>query len=771
MRKYFISAVFITAYLCILVPNATADNSVSTASTLSEGTSYHYVCDDDDCTYGVDEQDYMKFQVYVGDRYKVQFTNDCPLQYAAASFATYAGSSWSGWTRLDCYESATWGYVTAQSNGYRYVTIIGHDDSLGDQNKIKIILTIDKSQRDRDDDGYLDSEDDCIYDYGDSYQQLDGCPDYDGDGWADINDACMYDWSEHLDSDNDGYCDGDDWAPNDNTQWEDSDGDGYGDNYWGNQADKFPYDNTQWYDNDDDGFGDNLDGNNPDDCRFTFGQSYNDRRGCPDSDYDGWSDPDSDHPAHPTGSADAFPYDGSEWMDSDEDDYGDNGDMCPEVYGTSGASIAELSQPSNYGILAFEQYVFNEGNNNEITTKFGALYSNSQSEPDWNDDEYPIGSGSKQYWILWQGCLDSDGDGFADVGDKFPENPTQWSDADGDGYGDNLPHPAFNDPTYSPRACQADLRDSINLGVIEDDIRGLDLVLCSFWGYNDNGFLASFLGAGQEDFTCMTGEDIPYYWVNDGECDCQGCEDENQPVSNLPFASSSRYFHYGDFDIGFAIPGATDGDICPMHAGTSTNDRLGCPDSDNDGWSDPDTQSESGNNEKWTVEDGADQFKFEPTQYVDKDGDGYGDNPDGVDGDACPMALGASTRDRFGCPDSDGDGYSDMNGFFATTTSKAFTDGDPGAIIIILLPFAFLIAGLVYQRSKKDRRVDKSDFTIQSHTWNEPPSHGGNSNAFNQPPSLSGHTIDEHGVEWAEDDNGDWYFRESKYEPWALWRG
>jgi len=737
MRKYLFAITFFVAYICFITPVVSADNSFSTASTLIEGTSYHYVCDDDDCTYGVDEQDYMKFYAYKGDRYRVQFINDCPIHYAAASFTTYI-SSWSDWVRLDCYESGTWGYHTAGSNGYRYVSIAGHDDTTGDQNKIKIILTIDDSQRDQDADGYIDSEDDCIYGSGDSYQQLDGCPDNDGDGWADINDACMYDWSEHLDSDYDSYCDGDDWAPNDGTQWEDSDDDGYGDNYWGNQADKFPYDKTQWFDNDDDGYGDNQDGNNPDDCRFTYGNSYNDRQGCPDSDGDGWSDPDSDHPSHPAGSADAFPYEGDDWMDSDEDDYGDNLDKCPQVYGTSGVLIDELSSPSIYGVLAFEQDMFNyeqNSNYNQIKSKFDSLYPISIDFP---IDEFPIGLGSDQFWIPWQGCLDSDGDGFADVGDEFPNNPTQWSDADGDGYGDNLPHPTFNDLSYTARSCQAGLRESINAGDADLD-RGIDLAICTFW-------------------SASTSSEFLSDWFIEGD-------------SNLPFSSASRYFHYGDFDIGFVIPGATNGDMCPMHAGNSTDDRLGCPDSDNDGWSDPDTRDESGNLEKWAMMDGADQFIFESTQYLDTDGDGYGDNLDGVDGDSCPMALGASTRDRFGCPDSDGDGYSDMNGFFATTTSKAFTDGDPVSIILILLPFAFLIGGLVYRRSKNNRGGDKSDFFVQSQSWNQPPPHINQSNNFNEP-LLTGHTRDEHGIEWAVDkENGDWFYRESNLDPWTIWRG
>lgn len=53
-----------------------------------------------------------------------------------------------------------------------------------------------------------------------------------------------------------------------------------------------------------------------------------------------------------------------------------------------------------------------------------------------------------------------------------------------------------------------------------------------------------------------------------------------------------------------------------------------------------------------------DQFKNEPTQWADTDQDGFGDNPNGITPDACPTVNGFSKFDRFGCLDSDLDGYS-----------------------------------------------------------------------------------------------------------------
>ena len=48
-------------------------------------------------------------------------------------------------------------------------------------------------------------------------------------------------------------------------------------------------------------------------------------------------------------------------------------------------------------------------------------------------------------------------------------------------------------------------------------------------------------------------------------------------------------------------------------------------------------------------------------QWEDSDSDGYGDNPEGQQPDACPSDSGDSTIDRYGCDDYDDDGWSDSN--------------------------------------------------------------------------------------------------------------
>ncbi|MDA1130472.1 MAG: thrombospondin type 3 repeat-containing protein [archaeon] len=98
---------------------------------------------------------------------------------------------------------------------------------------------------------------------------------------------------------------------------------------------------------------------------------------------------------------------------------------------------------------------------------------------------------------------------------------------------------------------------------------------------------------------------------------------------------------YGDNSQGVSA------DDCPTMPGTSNEDRLGCFDADEDGYSDADSF--------WTTEDGADAFSNDPAQWSDYDEDGFGDNAEGTKGDNCPNVFGMSEIDRSGCPDSDGD--------------------------------------------------------------------------------------------------------------------
>ena len=87
--------------------------------------------------------------------------------------------------------------------------------------------------------------------------------------------------------------------------------------------------------------------------------------------------------------------------------------------------------------------------------------------------------------------------------------------------------------------------------------------------------------------------------------------------------------------------------------GDSTQDRIGCLDSDGDGWSDAD-----GN---WSVAMGADAFPNNSSENADLDGDGLGDNSDDdIDGDGVVNVDDVWPMDGIIWSDSDGDGFADQ---------------------------------------------------------------------------------------------------------------
>ena len=103
-----------------------------------------------------------------------------------------------------------------------------------------------------------------------------------------------------------------------------------------------------------------------------------------DADGDGYGD----NPGGTNG--DRFPTDPTQWSDADNDGYGDN------FVDTDGDGVSE-------------------GNSDVCPQTYGE--SNSATS---------------------RGCPDSDGDGFTDPEDAFPDQPLQWADQDGDGFGDNV---------------------------------------------------------------------------------------------------------------------------------------------------------------------------------------------------------------------------------------------------------------------------------------------------------------------------------------------
>ena len=179
--------------------------------------------------------------------------------------------------------------------------------------------------------------------------------------------------------------------------------------------------------------------------------------------------------------------------------------------------------------------------------------------------------------------IDTDIDGYADRVDAFPFERSQWSDADGDGYGDNP------------------------IGILADD--------CPNQAGNST---IDFIG-------CV-----------DTDGDGQSNQGDQYPIDATQISDIDSD-GYGDNISGVR------GDSCPNQYGESNrNGTFGCQDTDFDGWA-----------------DSQDEFPTESSQWIDSDGDGFGDQYNGFEGDTCPTIFGTSTQDTFGCPDTDGDEWSD----------------------------------------------------------------------------------------------------------------
>ena len=256
----------------------------------------------------------------------------------------------------------------------------------------------------------------------------------------------------------------------------------------------------------------------------------------------------------------------------------------------------------------------------------------------WSDlfDDCPTQAGNSTLGGK-NACLDTDGDGWANVDDAFPTEISQWDDVDEDGFGDN------------PQGVAADDCPSMAGTSTEDRLGCFDA--------DEDGYSDADTSWNTEDGADAFSND-PAQW-SDYDEDGFGDNWANMSWNDRNPSWPGQY--HAD---------ATGQDYCPILSGTSTEGGfLGCQDSDDDGWY-----------------DAVDDLPQETTQWVDSDGDGFGENAEGNEPDACPSEFGNSTVDRFGCFDEDGDGRSNPdeewqfdNGadrFWEDNTQWADTDSD-----------------------------------------------------------------------------------------------
>ena len=272
---------------------------------------------------------------------------------------------------------------------------------------------------DDDNDGFNDSEDDFPLDPSDWL-------DTDGDTVGDLSDT---------DDDNDGIDDVDEYAAGTDPTSVDTDGDGICDGPYARQScntgpDPYPVDHLLPMDSDGDGLWDDL----PDDASENFLEDYDDDgdglddivetgtgfyispsdRGTdplnPDSDGDGFCDGSNEVMGVCSRGEDPEPFNPNIPMDRDQDRLADQVDpQWPAFYGDEDADDD------------------GDGYTDSMEYKCDSSALNPNDVPDDLDGDF----------ICDDEDPDMDGDGSFNSEDRFPEDPNDWSDFDNDGIGDN----------------------------------------------------------------------------------------------------------------------------------------------------------------------------------------------------------------------------------------------------------------------------------------------------------------------------------------------
>ena len=134
-------------------------------------------------------------------------------------------------------------------------------------------------------------------------------------------------------------------------------------------------------------------------------------------------------------------------------------------------------------------------------------------ETEWSDtDDDGVGDNSDDFPNDASETKDSDGDGYGDNTDAFPNDSTQWADRDGDGYGDNRtglnPDNCPDSPTTNVQddgCAQEEILDSDGDGVLDSDD------LCSNTATNASVSPDGCVILGQTALNEDSSSDLQYY--------------------------------------------------------------------------------------------------------------------------------------------------------------------------------------------------------------------------------------------------------------------
>ena len=279
------------------------------------------------------------------------------------------------------------------------------------------------------------------------------------------------------------------------------------------------------------------------------------------------------------------------------------------------------------------------------------------------------------------GYPDTDGDGYNDFDDRFPDDPEEWADSDDDGMGDNADE-FPNDPSETNDADGdgvGDNSDAFPWDASESADSDGD-----GWGDNSDAF--------PNDATEWVDTDGDGVGDNaDTDADGDGTDDTDEDSDGDGVNDDQDDF---PFDANETTD--TDGDGVGDNADDFPSDANETTDTDGDGVGDnedddadgdgtpndiddfPLNSGESTDSDGDGVGDSEDAFPNNPNEYIDTDGDGTGDNADtDDDNDGTLDNADAFPLDPTESSDTDGDGYGDNSDAFPNDAGEwSDYDGD-----------------------------------------------------------------------------------------------
>lgn len=477
--------------------------------------------------------------------------------------------------------------------------------------------------------------------------------------------------------------------------YEDDDGDGVG-----NEVDNCPFTpNALQLNRDGDAFGDVCDDDDDgdgvldlgDDCSVGYtnwtasSSTDHDGDGCHDAAEDADDDNDGLNDmadlcalgALDWQSSASTDYDGDGCQDAGEDVDDDNDRICDAsalddawacTVSSAGSDLCPTSPPS------FTSYAGNDMDRDGCEDAGEDLDDDNDGTND-DVDDCPRTAGTSSLGTVL-GCADFDNDGYSDTTDEFPTEPTQWFDADEDGFGDNPAGLESDACTETPGTSTED-----RFGCTDSDTDGwsdlndaFPYVTSQHADGDDDGYGDS--STGFEPDACP----VEFGTSTEDRFGCIDVDGDGWSDLNDAFPNEATQHQDGDGDgYGDNADGVMP-DNCPDLAGSSSLESLGCPDSDGDGW-----------------ENRLDAYDDDPLLWSDSDGDGYADQTGTNSSDDCPDEFGTSIEDRYGCLDSDNDGWSDDADAYPLDASKhSETERELGAMLLYLgLPLLLIGVGVL----------------------------------------------------------------------------